>query len=489
MEMSLQTAFKNESIIRRILSEQTEAGVQFNTRRANRYLAYIECKKLLVHKQIRPMLHLEVVQPYTVPVNKPFLKDGSYSATTQRWYGDEVDIVWGAFTRVVFEEPDLGSRKKLQSQLIRMGWKPRAFTEKGNPKLTVDSQPCPSLNEIDSHVGAAISLWYTLSHRESQIKGWIQALRPSQRLSQGVITIGTPTYRFRHKTVVNVPKAVSWVVFGKQMRSLFTVPKGKMLVGHDASGLELRMLAHYLGDPAYTKIVTEGDPHEYHRELLGLETRDAAKEFIYKFNYGAGGLLIGMSVYSEEEVQQFTNKQIQAAVRQLERRANKSGMVGIGKGTFVPVTRLMAMYLLAGNNLKETFLRNNKGLEALIERVQEASKRGYLIGLDGRRIQMRRDFSGKVQIHKALNTLMQSAGSVVMKHSIVLLDQAIRSNGLSSIKVYDMHDEAGFECLPHEADAHGQLAVQSIRDAGILLELNCKLDAEYKVGTNWSQTH
>jgi DNA polymerase I-like protein with 3'-5' exonuclease and polymerase domains len=264
----------------------------------------------------------------------------------------------------------------------------------------------------------------------------------------------------------------------------------KVLVGHDASGLELRMLAHYLNDHVYTKVITEGDPHEYHRGLLKLDTRDAAKEFIYKFNYGAGGILIGISVYSYGElIGNFSPKQIAGAMTGLRKRANKFGMVNIGKKTFVPVSEEIAVFLLAGDALKKTFLRNNPGLESLIERVQDAGKRGWLLGLDGRRIYLRRDLTGKVQVHKALNTLMQSAGSVVMKHSIVLLDQYIREEGLSSKKVIDMHDEAQFECLPEEADRHGELAVKSIIKAGELLELNCKLDAEYKVGNSWANTH
>jgi len=225
LNKSLQTAYNNECKVRRIISEQTHNGVQFNLRRANRYILYIERKKEQLYQSIRPFLKLEVVRPYPKPVDKPFTKTGAYSVIAQRWYGLDVEDVWGKFSRVRFIEPDIGSRKKLQSQLLGLGWKPRAFTEKGAPKLTVDSQPCPSLNEIDSQVGADIALWYTLNHRMSQIKGWIKALRPDERLSQGCITIGTPTYRFRHRTVVNVPKAASYVIFGKQMRSLFTVPR------------------------------------------------------------------------------------------------------------------------------------------------------------------------------------------------------------------------------------------------------------------------
>ena len=103
---------------------------------------------------------------------------------------------------------------------------------------------------------------------------------------------------------------------------------------------------------------------------------------------------------------------------------------------------------------------------------------------------MRRNpMNGQIQKHKALNTLLQAAGSVVMKHAMVILDELIRSNQLHSVKVLDMHDEAQYECLPHEAELHGELAVESIIRAGVNLGLNCPLDAEYSVGRNWSETH
>lgn len=445
MNKSLQEAFKNESQVRRIISEQTTSGVYFNKRRARRYIRYIELKKEQLFSRIRPLLQLEVVQPYTVPVNRPFEKDGSYSSTAQGWYGDDVGNVGGQFSRVRFDEPDLGSRKKLQSQLLRLGWKPRNFTPKGSPKLTVNGQPCPSLNEIGSQAGKDIALWYTLNHRMSQIKGWLERLREDDRLSQGCITIGTPTYRFRHISVVNVPKAVSEVIFGKQMRSLFTVPRAKVMVGHDASGLELRMLAHYMNDKKYTEAISHGDIHTLNQEMAGLPDRDSAKTFIYAFNYGAGDPKIGSI---------------------------------IGKGA------------REGKAIRAKFLAANPALANLIKKVTAASGRGYLVGLDGRRVYMRRNpMNGQVQRHKALNTLLQSAGSVVMKHAMVLLDRYIKERNLHSMKVIDMHDEAQYECLPEEADLHGQLAVESIIRAGVILGLNCPLDAEYKVGRNWSETH
>lgn len=219
----------------------------------------------------------------------------------------------------------------------------------------------------------------------------------------------------------------------------------KVLVGHDASGLELRMLAHYMNDDDYTEAIVNGDLHTINQEMAGLPTRDAAKTFIYAFNYGAGDSKIGSI---------------------------------IGKGA------------REGKAIKYKFLQNNPALANLITNVTNASSRGYLVGLDGRRLIMRRNpMNGQVMKHKALNTLLQGAGSVVMKHAMVLLDGYLKEEGLHSLKVIDMHDEAQYECLPHEAEKHGELAVQSIRDAGVKLNLNCPLDAEYKIGKNWAETH
>ena len=219
----------------------------------------------------------------------------------------------------------------------------------------------------------------------------------------------------------------------------------KVMVGHDASGLELRMLAHYMNDDDYTEAIIHGDLHTLNQEMAGLPTRDSAKTFIYAFNYGAGDVKIGSI---------------------------------IGKGA------------REGKAIKARFLAANPALANLITNVTKASARGYLVGLDGRRLIMRRNpQTGQVMQHKALNTLLQGAGSVVMKHAMVLLDKSIKDSNLHSVKVIDMHDEAQYECLPEEAERHGELAVQSIRDAGILLNLNCPLDAEYAIGRSWAETH
>jgi DNA polymerase I-like protein with 3'-5' exonuclease and polymerase domains len=110
------------------------------------------------------------------------------------------------------------------------------------------------------------------------------------------------------------------------------------------------------------------------------------------------------------------------------------------------------------------------------------SEGGTLDGLDGRKLQIRSQ-------HSALNTLLQSAGAIVMKQALVLLYDKLRKAKLSAKFVANVHDEWQIECLADQADKVGTLAVESIREAGTVLKLRCPLDGEYKKGKSWANTH
>jgi len=364
--------------------------------------------------------------------------------------------VGGPFSRLKIEEMNLGSMPQVKEYLLSQGWEPTEwnYDDAGNrssPKLTEDSY-----DSITGGIGKLIKDRILFSHRRSQILGWIENIREDGRLTAGINPCGTNTGRARHHGVVNVPKAAKHVFYGYEMRSLFTASNGRVLVGHDADGLELRMLAHYMDDPEFTKAVVSGskedgtDIHSINQRLAGLPTRDHAKTFIYAFLYGAGDEKIG-------------------------------SIVGAGAAE--------------GSELKRRFLSNLPALKRLIDRVKRASKKGYLKGLDGRKIWMR-SFDGKVQTNKALNTLLQSAGAIVMKKSMTILDSSVhsilnQSNSTSEsiLKVLDMHDEAQADVLPEYVDQYKELAVQSIVKAGEHFQLRCPLAAEAKVGANWAETH
>ena len=326
-----------------------------------------------------------------------------------------------------------GSRKQIGERLIEKGWKPDRFTETGQP--IVDEG---TLEGLDIPEAKAINEYLMLQKRIAQIESWLKALGSDGRVHGKVITNGAVTGRMTHMSpnMAQVPNSGS--PYGEDCRDLWIVDKGYKLVGIDASGLELRMLAHYMKDDAYTSEVVSGDIHTANQKAAGLETRNQAKTFIYAFLYGAGDAKIGK-------------------------------VVGAGEKE--------------GKELKSRFLQNTPSLKILREKVSGIAKNtGTLPGLDGRRLQVRSD-------HAALNTLLQSAGAIVMKQAVVLLDESLSKFGIDYKFVANVHDEWQIEVEESYADMVGKIGAQSIENAGKVLQMRCPLAGEYKVGNSWKETH
>jgi len=366
-------------------------------------------------------------------VTPKYKKCGELSTVGLKFLGDDVSVAGGVMSRVEFPEFVLGSRIQIGKQLMHFGWKPTEFTATGKP--VVDESTLESVTDIPEAV--MIQEYLTVQKRLAQVESWIEACSDQGRVHGYVNTLGAITNRMTHSkpNLAQVPASHS--PYGVECRSCWIVPKGYKLVGADASGLELRMLAHYMNDDDYTKEVVGGDIHTANQNAAGLATRDQAKTFIYAFLYGAGDAKIG-------------------------------SIVG-GSGR-------------AGGKLKKKFLDNTPALEDLKTRVEKGCKKGYLTSLDGRRLQVRSP-------HAALNTLLQGAGAVYMKKAQVILNEYATLHGLDYKLVGTIHDEFQYEVREDHATAFGRLAVASMEAAGIQLGLRCPTTGEYKVGNNWSQTH
>lgn len=483
-------ALRLETRVAQIIQQQEVNGVAFDIGKAHAHVARIEGLKDELYKGVRPYLRMELSVPYPKPIEKPFKANGDYRETVLKWFPDNPEVVGGPFTRMEFLEPDLGSRQKLTRQLLDAGWKPEMYTDKGTPKLTDKGEPVPSLLRIEGKIGKSLAEWYVLSHRQSQIKGWIERVRPDGRITAGANSCGTNTCRMRHRGVVNVPKAADNVVFGYEMRDLFITRNGYKMVGHDASGLEARMMGHYtfpLDGGEFAKEILEGDVHTKNaKAFFPKQTRNlnrGDKEFDDVWRNLAKTLFYGL-IYGAQ----------------------------VGK-----VQSIIGCTRKEAEEVFETFWGINPGLGKLREKVIKlADRNGWVPGLDGRKIYIRSS-------HSALNALFQSGGAIVMKGSMVILDYWVRKAGLDVTKVIDMHDEAqaevpesdivvvrgtkeevedaiqtGIWSAPHELGenefeyshcAYGELAVKSIRAAGKQYGLRCDLDAEYKVGRSWAETH
>lgn len=84
-----------------------------------------------------------------------------------------------------------------------------------------------------------------------------------------------------------------------------------------------------------------------------------------------------------------------------------------------------------------------------------------------------------------------------MKKALVILTNQANKQGIHHYKVIDMHDEGQHEVRRDECSLEndhlkhplGELAIQSIKDAGQELNLNCELDGDYSIGNSWAETH
>jgi len=337
------------------------------------------------------------------------------------------------FIKVKYKEFNLGSRQQIAERLMLLGWKPKKKTDKGH--VIVDEKVLSQIHNIPE--AKLINRFLMLQKRIAQVNSWIEGIKEDGRVHGKVITNGTITGRMSHQSpnMAQIPAVYS--PYGKECRALWTVNKGYKLVGVDASGLELRMLAHYMNDERYTYEVVNGDIHRANQAAAGLESRDKAKTFIYAFIYGAGSKKIGSIIGGSER---------------------------------------------DGERAKEKFLRATPSLRSLREKVERVAQRRWVRGLDQRKIIIRHP-------HAALNTLLQGAGAIVMKYALTLLEEYVIRKQIKAFPVVNVHDEFQYEVEASRAEEFGRLAVQSIIDAGKQLNVRCPLNGEYKIGNNWSETH
>jgi DNA polymerase I-like protein with 3'-5' exonuclease and polymerase domains len=407
-----------EHSVAAIISKQEKNGFKLDTIHATCLLAELKGKMSAINDRMQeeyPPYEVERISEKTGKTLKPEL--------------------------VVFNP---ASRQQIAEKLIGLGWKPKKFTEPTanypQGQAIVDES---TLMGLKYPIAGMIAEYMMLGKRIAQIESWLEVVGADGRVHGRVITNGAVTGRMTHMkpNMAQIPNSGS--PYGPECRQCWTVEEGNVLVGCDASGLELRMLAHYMKDDNYVKTVTEGsskdgtDVHTVNQKAAGLQTRDQAKTFIYAFLYGAGPAKIG-------------------------------SIVG-GSST-------------AGQKLINSFLKGTPALQRLRDKVSVYASKGYVPGLDGRKIWVRSE-------HAALNSLLQGAGAIVMKKALVIFNDRIKANGWDVKLTANVHDEVQFECSPDIADEAGKTCVQSIRDAGVAYKLRCPLDGEYKIGRNWRETH
>ena len=431
--------FSQESIdlehaVAKIVKEQEQNGFMLDEKKATLLAAKLNSKMSEIEKKVH-----ETFKPKWVDdklVTPKLRKDGTLSKvglTNEEMSKCLKTNNFKPFMRQKWATFNLGSRKQIGEYLVDFGWKPAKFTPTGQP--IVDETTLEKVKDIPE--ATLIAEFMMLQKRVAQVSSWLELSKES-RVHGFVISNGAITGRMTHRNPNVAQTPSSSKPYGKECRECWTVPKGYKLVGVDASGLELRVLAHYMKNKEYVNEIINGDIHSTNQSLAGLGSRSQAKTFIYALIYGAGDAKIGSVVGGNAK---------------------------------------------AGATLRSSFIRNLPSLGNLTNAVERtAQTRKYVKALDGRVIHIRK-------VYSALNTLLQGGGAVIMKTALVLLYNKIKELELDAKFVANIHDEWQIEVREDQAETVGKLGVKAIQDTATLLNLNCPLDGEYKIGENWSETH
>lgn len=416
---------------------------------------------------------------------------------TRRVYVNGTDPKTGEISRVPIEkghaycpvetvEFNPGSRDQIADRLITLfGWVPQEFTPTGKPKVDDNT-----LDGLDQPEVALIKDYLTINKRLAYLatgdKALLKLVKPNGRIYGRVNSNGAVTGRMTHNSpnLAQVPKVkvdedgnvLKGLAggYGYELRSLFIAPEGYKLVGVDADGLELRMLAHYMakydgGDYAeavvYGKKSEGTDAHTRNQKAIGLNSRDNAKTWKYAYLYGAGNFKLGATAYED---------MLDAP------RSRFNAKHPPGK------KREKALMSLGGRGRKKI----EQGLPALgaLQTAVKAKvkKPGYLRSLDGRKLHLRSE-------HSALNALLQGGGAVVMKKALVIAHRNLLARGWKFGRefafVLNVHDEFQIEAKESLAEEIGQIAADAIAEAGEAFKLRVPLAGSQDIGDSWADTH
>ena len=401
-----------EHEMNRLLLQQQELGFPFDVEKAQKLYTELSARKQEIETELVDTLPPTIVEMKTK-------------------------------TKVIPFNP--ASRQQIADRLQQKGWEPKEFTPSGDPKI--DEKILAGINMPEARL---LTEYLMLNKRLGQLgngkQAWLK-LEKSGKIHGRVNHMGAVTSRCTHSdpNVAQVPS--TGAAFGKECRELFHAPEGYSLLGADASGLELRCLAHYMSrydGGRYGKEILEGDIHTANQEAAGLETRPQAKTFIYGFLYGAGNEKIG-------EI--------------------------IGKGA------------KEGGQIKKRFLAKTPALKKLTEalniRLEQQHGEKFINGLDGRLIPIRHP-------HAALNTLLQSAGAIICKKWYATVENMIRSKGYTTEEaavVAFVHDEVQILVKKGLEDEIGGITKAAIKETERAFNFKCPLDSEYQVGSSWADTH
>ena len=315
------------------------------------------------------------------------------------------------------------------------GWIPSSISSNGKP--VVDEI---ILKDIGTDIALdflrCLELKKALGMISVGVNAWLKLCTTSSRIHHHC-SVATNTFRCAHRkpNLAQVPA-------DEKFRKLFTATPGMVMCGADLSGIELRMLAHYLArydGGRYSEILLNGDIHQVNADKIGI-TRRQVKTVTYAFLYGAGDAKIGISV----------DKQL-------------------------PPDKARA----TGKQVRAAFIEAIDGLSELLQAVKKRSASGKILAIDGRTLIVDSQ-------HKALNYLLQCSAGIVAKRWLQITHENLPP---TAHQLAFVHDELQYECKKKEVEDLKFLLELSAVQAGEYYNLRVPIAAESKSGRDWSEVH
>ena len=321
------------------------------------------------------------------------------------------------------------------------GWNPTQMTATGKPiidETTLKDAVSDGITIAEDFL-KLLDITKKLGMISEGTNAWLKLCTSANRIHHYCST-NCATFRCSHRNpnLAQVPS-------DPRFRRLFIPTEGQLMVGADLSGIELRMLSHFLSrydGGRYAEILLNGDIHQVNADKVGV-SRSQIKTITYAFLYGAGDQKIGLSY---------------------DKLLSPSGAKRKGK------------------EIRAAYVDAIDGLADLLAAIKKAAERGYIKALDGRQIKVDSP-------HKALNYCLQGNSAILAKRWMLINQETIKSTQLCCSQLAFIHDELQFECAPeHSQDLQTSL-VYSATAAGEFYNLRVRIDAEAKQGNSWEDTH
>src|SRR5690606_14357130 len=354
---------------------------------------------------------------------------------------------------VIGREVNLGSPKQLQEVLFDQLGMPK--TKKIKTGYTTDAASLADLFERTQHPFLA----HLLAHRDASrlrqtVEGLIRSVGDDGRIHTTFQQTIAATGRLS-STDPNLQNIPIRTEAGRRIRRAFVVGDGyETLLTADYSQIEMRIMAHLSGDEGLIEAFRSGeDLHSYvGARVFGVPTDAVTPEMRSKIKAMSYGLAYGLSAF------------------------------GLSKQLNISTAEASAL-------MDDYFARFGGVRDYLAGVVDEARRTGWTATILGRRRYLpdltsdnrqRREMAQRM----ALNAPIQGSAADIIKVAMLGVDRRLRTEGLASRLLLQVHDELVLEVAPGELEQVERLVREEMAGAGALA---VPLDVSVGVGTSWHE--